>query len=294
MARSNRNQWHKSNRDIQKYNEWDKKLDIDTEDLKTTHLFLKVSCEDSALPILDRSFLNSNGKEFKLRATTHLYEICSSGQITKHYRSGANKGRYYYIDNSDTRHFLGKYNYKKIKNDYKSNEKYGLTKFINLVDLNQIKNYNQNGVKFGFTLDSKRHFANEFTIASLFGAMIECGYDDFVCNGFSHSNGSSSPSVSHKNGFHGDFKYLRKDKLIKTGVGTSLNILSEPEKLDFNRQNKFNNSLIKFGWKKLLGWSYILKGKKYFLDHIPKEKADHEHHLHIEIYNHNFISIKDE
>ena len=35
----------------------------------------------------------------------------------------------------------------------------------------------------------------------------------------------------------------------------------------------------------MLGWSYTLKGKKYFLNHIPKETTDHDHHLHVEYYD---------
>ena len=37
--------------------------------------------------------------------------------------------------------------------------------------------------------------------------------------------------------------------------------------------------------EKMLGWSYILKGEKYFLNHIPKETTNHDHHLHVQYYD---------
>ncbi len=236
--------------------------------------------------------MKDNDKEFNVKPATHIYKIYSTGKIEKCHREGAIKGKYHYIDNTNKNHFLGKFYYKYITNKYKFNRKYGLTKKINLVDLNNIKNYSNGSISFGFTMDSPRHYVNEFTLASLFGAMLECGFDDFVCNGFSKADGSSSPSVSHKNGYHGDFKYLRKDKVIKTGAGTSLDISIEPKKFDFTRQNKFINALNKFGWTNFLGWTYTLNKTVYYLDHISKNTKNHNHHLHIEKYNHDFISIK--
>lgn len=56
-------------------------------------------------------------------------------------------------------------------------------------------------------------------------------------------------------------------------------------------QNNFNDALIKFGWTKFLGWTYTIEGKVYKLNHIPKNTKDHHHHLHIEIYNHDFIKL---
>lgn len=35
----------------------------------------------------------------------------------------------------------------------------------------------------------------------------------------------------------------------------------------------------------MLGWSYSIKGKVYFLNHIPKETTNHDHHLHVEYYD---------
>ena len=43
-----------------KYKDWDKILDPDTGDLKTSHLFVKVSCKDAEIPIVDKRFLDRN------------------------------------------------------------------------------------------------------------------------------------------------------------------------------------------------------------------------------------------
>ena len=54
---------------------------------------------------------------------------------------------------------------------------------------------------------------NDVTLAAFYGAMLDCGYDDFVFNGFSNEKGESvGGSKSHKNGFNGDIRYLRTDK----------------------------------------------------------------------------------
>ena len=35
----------------------------------------------------------------------------------------------------------------------------------------------------------------------------------------------------------------------------------------------------------MLGLSYTLKGKKYFLNQNPKETINHDHHLHVQYYD---------
>lgn len=62
---------------------------------------------------------------------------------------------------------------------------------------------------------------NDVSIASLIGAMLDCGYEDFIFNGFSDEEGRSE---SHKNGMNGDLRYLRKDK---TGKNVYLTLDSE-------------------------------------------------------------------
>ena len=35
----------------------------------------------------------------------------------------------------------------------------------------------------------------------------------------------------------------------------------------------------------MLGWSYSIKDKVYFLNHIPIETINHKHHLLVQYYN---------
>ena len=157
--------------------------------------------------------------------------------------------------------------------------------FVNLINLEEVpKHYKKGKYKYLFYVDSPRSYVNEKTLASFFGAMLEVNFTDISCNGFSHKDGSSKPSKSHINGNNGDFKYLRIDKAVACGAGTSLNILKNPDSLDFNRQNEWNDALYKFGWKKMLGWTYKRNGKTKKLSHIPHNTKDHYHHLHLQQY----------
>ncbi len=167
-------------------------------------------------------------------------------------------------------------------------------KRVNLINLEEVpKSYKKEKLQYHFNIDSPRSYVNEKTLASFFGAMLEVNYLDIGCNGFSHQDGSSKPSKSHVNGNNGDFKYLRIDKSLKCGSGTSLNIIKSPDSLDYKRQNKWNNALNKFGWKSMLGWSYKHKGKKKYLNHITHNTKNHHHHLHIQHYEPLFKEIKE-
>lgn len=86
--------------------------------------------------------------------------------------------------------------------------------------------------------------------------MLDCSFDDFTFNGFSDSEGRSiGGSKSHKNGMNGDLRYLRKDK---SGQNVHLILSSatgDPcgwKGMDESRQNQFNNTLYKYGWKSML------------------------------------------
>jgi hypothetical protein len=165
-------------------------------------------------------------------------------------------------------------------------------KTINLINLEEVpKSYKKGKHQYHFNIDSPRGYVNEKTLASFFGAMLEVNYLDIGCNGFSHKDGSSKPSKSHINGNNGDFKYLRIDKSLKCGAGTSLNISKNSDSLDYVRQNKWNDALYKFGWKKMLGWTYQIEKKTRYLHQITHKTKNHYHHLHIQNYNPNYTEI---
>ena len=221
------------------------------------------------------------------------YKVYSSGKIVKNIPKEIKQGnekkyKYQYIDKNEEVHELGIYEIIKT-------QQFGGKKgtYVNLVNLDKVqKTYNKGGYGFTFNVDSPRKYVNEKTLASFFGALLEVNYNDISCNGFSHADGSSKPSKSHINGNNGDFKFLRNDKKLMFGDGTSLDISKNPKLLDFERQNKWNDALYKFGWKSMLGWTYTLNGKTYKLNHIPKNTDNHHHHLHLQGYRPNFNEIK--
>ncbi|WPR73020.1 hypothetical protein SLW70_07845 [Flavobacterium sp. NG2] len=199
------------------------------------------------------------------------------------------KYKYVYKDSKGGQHELGEFRIYKTQK-YKGPK--GET--VNLINLEEVpKSYKKGKYQYHFNVDSPRSYVNERTLASFFGAMLEVNYLDIGCNGFSHKDGSSKPSKSHINGNNGDFKYLRIDKALECGSGTSLNIIKSPDSLDYKRQNKWNDALYKFGWKSMLGWTYLSKGKKKYLNHIPHNTKNHYHHLHIQHYEPLYKEIKE-
>ncbi|GAB0156699.1 hypothetical protein CHRYSEOSP005_19660 [Chryseobacterium sp. Alg-005] len=222
------------------------------------------------------------------------YHIYSDGRIEKHIpkvikEENKKKYKYVYHDKDNGVHELGTYD---IIPTQMYNGKKGV--LVNLINFDKVnKTYRNGAYQYTFNVDSPRKYVNEKTLASLFGAMLEVNYNDISCNGFSHADGSSSPSVSHINGNNGDFKYLRKDKKLMFGDGTSLDISANPDKLDDVRQNKWNDALYRFGWKSMLGWSYKRNGKVHYLNHLPKNTKNHHHHLHLQGYKPNYKEIKE-
>ncbi|MBC7388138.1 MAG: hypothetical protein H7329_02910 [Opitutaceae bacterium] len=155
-----------------------------------------------------------------------------------------------------------------------------------------MKNYAQGNIKFKISINTSRFFMNEKTLASLLGAMLECGYDDYTFNGFSNEKGESvGGSTSHKNGYNGDLRFLRKDK---SGKGVYLNKISEDgdpcgwKGMDEARQNKFNDALFRFGWKSMLCSYYTGK----LLNNCTADE-DHYDHLHVQSYTPDFKEVKE-
>lgn len=198
------------------------------------------------------------------------------------------KYKYIYHDKDDKLHLIGIFTFKTIKNTH--GDEYG-GETVDLVDIRELKNYESGNVKFKLTLNTERYFLNDKTLGSLIGALLECGYEDYTFNGFSHSDGSSRPSKSHLNGFNGDLRYLRTDKAI-----ARLNLFSASETegwkaLDEDRQKKFNDALYKFGWKSMLSQTY---NKNKLLNHCKNDaNGDHNDHLHIQGYEPKFKEIKE-
>lgn len=222
------------------------------------------------------------------------YRIYNNGQIVKYIPKNINKEsedkyKYVYFDNKGNKHILGEFTIHKTPT-YKGDK----GEFVNLISLEEVPKYFKEGqYQYHFNIDSSRAYVNELTLAGFFGAMFEVNFLDIGCNGFSHSDGSSLPSRSHVNGNNGDFKYLRIDKSLDCGKGTSLNLIKSSDLLDYVRQNKWNNALYKFGWKSMLGWSYKSKGITKYLNHIDHKTRNHYHHLHVQHFEPLFKEIKE-
>lgn len=221
------------------------------------------------------------------------YHIYHDGKIEKHIPKNIKEGyeskyQYVYHDEENEKYCIGIFNYKTIKNVYGS--LYG-GKTVDLIDIRDVPNYSQKGIKFKLRVNTVRYYINSKTLASLLGAMLRCSYEDYVFNGFSHQDGSSRPSTSHKNGYNGDLRYLRKDKsggrtdlFEKDGIGWA--------GLDEERQNKFNDALYDFGWKSMLS-QYYGDDKNKILNHCKNDKfRNHNDHLHIQGYKPTYTEKK--
>ncbi|HVI46644.1 MAG TPA: DUF4280 domain-containing protein [Chitinophaga sp.] len=220
------------------------------------------------------------------------YHIYSTGHLERHVpkeikEEYKEKYKYVYHDKDNNAHPMGVFKFNTINNVYGPN--YGGDK-VDLIDISQLHNYESGSVKLKITLNTERFYVNDKTLGSIIGAMIECGNDDNTFNGGSHSDGSSHPSTSHKNGYNLDLRYLRKDKAIDR-----LNLASDSATqgwpmLDEERQNKFNDALFKFGWKQMLSWSYGEDDK--LLNHTRKYDG-HNDHLHLQDYSPKFKEMKE-
>lgn len=232
---------------------------------------------------------NTNSSDTKVISDADIeFHIFSNGGEIQ-YKIKNEKRRiaeYFYHDEKGVMHNIGKQTLKKISNKYGTKYKDRIKgNSVYLVDIRHLKNYNNGITKFTLKMNPKtnRFFMNDVTLAALIGAMLDCGFDDFMFNGFSDSEGRSiGGSESHKNGMNGDLRYLRKDK---SGQNIHLSFSSETgdpcgwKGLDEIRQNQFNDALYKFGWKSMLSWQFNGRLLRHCIQY-----DDHYHHLHVQSF----------
>lgn len=216
------------------------------------------------------------------------YHIQSTGEIQYKFKNEKRESAaYFYHDSTGNVHDLGKYKLVKVKENYGGvyKDKLGKdTENIYLIDVRNVKHsYKKDSVGFTMVINTSRYYMNDVTMAALFGALMECNYDDFTFNGFSNEKGESvGGSKSHKNGMNGDLRYLRTDK-----KGGKTDLFSDNEEtgwkgMDESRQNTFNDALYKFGWKSMLSQNYGEKDAK-ILNHCTNDKnSGHNDHLHLQ------------
>ena len=150
-------------------------------------------------------------------------------------------------------------------------------------------------VKFGLSLNTSRYYMNEDTMASFLGALLKCGYEDIVFNGFSTEIGESTGgSSTHKSGYNGDLRYLCKNKPgnpLRLDYNEKADGIEPWTELDEVRQEKLNDALYSFGWKSMISQKYGEVGKKRLLKRCTEDtdKYNHYNHLHLQGYKNNFI-----
>lgn len=235
-------------------------------------------------------WLNQDGKWFEVNPKKpdiiyHIYY--SNGEI--HYELNTNvnerkNAQYYYHDSLGNIHDLGLLSISRVTNIYPGQANY-LDRLggnqIFLVDVRHINNYVNGDVRFSLDTNTNRYYLNDITTAALLGAMLDCGYTDFVFNGCSNHEGRSiGGSNSHKNGVNADMRYLRTDQ---SGLRVYLDLTSttgDPcgwRGMDEERQNAFNDALYKYGWKSFLSWRF--DGRT--LNHST-HYTNHNNHLHMQ------------
>lgn len=160
---------------------------------------------------------------------------------------------------------------------------------VELVKVNLPIYHSEGDVLIDVGDNTDREYLNPRAFASMLGALAECGYSDFNFNGSTSLDGTGAPSVTHVNGVSFDFRYLRKDK-----TGNNLYINTDPNSLDVERQEKFIDALIKFGYSQFYSFNIKIKNQNFILKNST-HLADHHHHLHIrrEGYKPNFKETKE-
>jgi hypothetical protein len=143
-----------------------------------------------------------------------------------------------------------------------------------------------------FNSDSHRWYINPDCFAGLLGAMLELNADYLGFNGFSTHDAKSVQSKSHINGIAGDLRYISENR-----NGERIELTDSF--FDFNKQEKFNTALYKFGWARTsLMYSEYFTYKKQantllkYTKHMKKDPPNgyrHHHHLHICCFDFNLI-----
>ncbi|NZA27686.1 hypothetical protein H0E84_14995 [Luteimonas sp. SJ-92] len=244
IPQSRKGDWNQEKKRISTLNWWDS--------VKGGHEFPRTSSVHHLHPVAIVSNFVARALDcvtYKIYQQSGLIEIITPKHINSNRR---NRVRYVYIDNIGAEHDIGEYTFTSASRVGPGNRAINGTS--HLVDLRNIANYANGDVKFGFQYDERltlRPYIGTMPLASLLGAMLDVGYEDISCNGFSDALGHSiGGSSSHRNGINGDFKYLRSDESTQTQP--SLHINTQPELMDETRQNTFNDALYKYGWHGLL------------------------------------------
>lgn len=195
---------------------------------------------------------------------------------------------YVYRDAAGGFHPLGEYRYREVRRYRPGNV---LTRGHSwIIDMRTVSSEWRSGdLQYAFSLQTTRPFIGDVALASLLGAMLEVGYTDIVCTGFStHEGKTAGGSSTHVNGTNGDFRYLRNDGRVgplHLAYGEA-----RPELLDEQRQRALIEALYRFGWTSMLSYNYERDGETRLLPRTRHYRG-HYHHLHLQGYDPNVETI---
>ena len=222
----------------------------------------------------------------RLPPGVRTYVIHADGRIEKYIPILVSAGyedviTYRYIDVSGLAYHLGDYKFSVVQRFRPGNKVVEGQSMI--VDLRTVAHHWSVGVlKYGFSLHTTRPFIGDVALASFLGAMLEVGFVDIACTGFSTQEGKTAGgSSSHVNGTNGDFRYLRND--LQSGPLSIALDGSRPDLLDEVRQAAFIEALYRFGWKSMLSFRYERDGQLKLLQRTH-HYSGHHHHLHLQGY----------
>lgn len=229
----------------------------------------------------------------RLPPAIRTYVVHADGRIVKRTPTSITRGyenviAYVYVEASGRRHDLGTYTFRQVQRYAPGNVEIEGHSWI--IDLRTVAaTWSSGNLQYGFALHTTRPFIGDVALASLFGAMLEVGYTDIVCTGFSTDEGrTAEPSRSHVNGTNGDFRYLRNDALV--GPLHLAFALGRPELLDETRQEAFIAALARFGWRTAFSHRYVRNGEVRLLAGT-RHLESHHHHLHIQGFAPNVENV---
>lgn len=222
----------------------------------------------------------------RLLPVLRTYVIYAEGRIERRIPAAITPGyedriAYVYVDNAGGRHALGEYRFREVQRYRPGDVPADGSAWI--IDLGTVSQSWRSGtLQYGFSLATTRPFIGDVALASFLGALLEVGYTDVVCTGFStHEGKTAGGSSSHVNGTNGDFRYLRNDG--RTGPLHLAYEQARPELLDEARQKALIEALYRFGWKSMLSYRYERDGETRLLARTRHYRG-HYHHLHLQGY----------
>lgn len=280
---------------------FDDKEDTTSSDINPSNNKSKI--DESQLDIKQEAGTNQKGnpaEQFTYDNDTTVYHIYYDGRIERANKQAVGYAAFFYYDEKNNKHDLGKSAYIKGQRWIRKNEKDGNNR-VYLVDIRDFLSYKKGNVQYKIHENSeggKRYYLTGVTLAAYLGTLCKLGYIDISFNGFSDANGGPGVSSSHVNGEVGDMRYLRKDF-------KALAVTVFDKTYSHERSLKLVETLYIFGFGRTRN-NYTERYSKpdlglsnYTLPHCEHKKFQlnnstwvrHHHHLHLQGLKSNLKDI---